>query len=42
MIGVQLGSKYASDKDSKYVVNFKLTQIVSSYKKFYRQKKRGL
>ena len=36
-----MGSKYASDKDSKYVLNFKFTQICVSKKTFYSQKKRA-
>ena len=33
-----MGSKYVSDKDSKYDVNFKLTKIFIPIKTFYCQK----
>ena len=38
LIDVQLGSKYGSDKDTKYAVKFKLTQFCFSIKTFYWQK----
>ena len=38
IIDVRLNSKWASDKESKFTVNFKVTQI--SIKTFYCQKKR--
>ena len=38
IIDVQLGSKYVSNKDNKYAVNFKLTQTCIAIKTFYNQK----
>lgn len=41
IIDVRAGSKHVSDKDRKYALNFKLTQICVSIRTFYYQKIRA-